>query len=411
MSKRPPTTAAGSTDGGGEGPPAEGAPTPTVAGRPLLGDGEAVMAATLPPRSGGLSLDQEENKSPQGLKLLDPNNDVMVIPEYSGGKLDPYGGTGKRIADLRKFEALVAAMVRAVMLTLTIDRSQFENPEQAFDEVMPKLSRLLSERLGVKVWARVAEVQTKSGDGWIHWHILADLAGTRFETRPGFADLRAFNAAVRECWCERWSISQPAGVDTQLVRSKSGIVGYIAKYLVKPWPAIPPWIGERKLFRLVGFSKAANELLRLTGLLPERREPRWRREQRKRPLESIFKRCAASGLMCKVIHGGRWLGRLSAKAEHVMLAIQSGLIPGTLRRRVFENAVGRSEKVIAVLNEASRHVVDRVNVWLHAHGLSARIESEYQHRLTELCDGWKMVCEQNETIVRVGTRECLEHAS
>src|SRR5690606_11796195 len=118
----------------------------------------------------------------------------------------------------------------------------------------------LSERLGVTVWGRVTEVQTKTGDGWIHYHVALELAGTRWCSSGGWVKLGELASRIQDVWHHRWAYGN---ADLQLVRSKERVASYVAKYLAKPWPAVPQWIGC--LFRaprLVGWSKDASARLR-----------------------------------------------------------------------------------------------------------------------------------------------------
>ncbi|QNN23792.1 hypothetical protein HED60_16445 [Planctomycetales bacterium ZRK34] len=314
-------------------------------------------------------------------------DDAVILPQWSGGKLDPYGGVGGRVKDLRKFEALVEHMRIPIMLSLTIDRDAYDSPAEAFDQVTPKVSRLLSERLGVGVWARVIEPQTKSGDGWIHWHVLLDLGCTRFEKRRGWASLRQFNAAVRASWCDRWGVAQRGGIDTQLARSRKGIVGYIAKYLVKPWPAIPCWLLSRSMVRLVGFSKRANQLLRQSGLLTPRVEPRVSRRCVKRPIRPLLERIAESGLCSKVIRGGRWLGKIRGSVKHLIFGESVGL-PISLKVSTYKGLRGVVERVNVVLNDATTAGITQVERWLAGVGLMSEYQQEYERRLRWLPDAW-----------------------
>lgn len=62
------------------------------------------------------------------------------------------------------------------MLSLTVDRTRFASPEDAHRAItggsyVARFMRLL----GLSTWLWVLEFQTKSGDGWPHWHVLIDL--------------------------------------------------------------------------------------------------------------------------------------------------------------------------------------------------------------------------------------------
>lgn len=82
------------------------------------------------------------------------------------------------------------------MMTMTVDRTKFASPQAAYREVMERryLPRLM-EALGVVRWVRVLEFQMKTGDGWPHWHVLADAVGSR-----GRVDLKLAWRLWRDTW-------------------------------------------------------------------------------------------------------------------------------------------------------------------------------------------------------------------
>ncbi len=225
----------------------------------------------------------DTNNSPRG------SVELVAVPIYGGGRLDPIGGQGKRIADLKKIEVVEGAMREPAMLTLTIDRRRFDGPESAHVYASALVSRLLTERLGAKLWARVMEPQTKSGDGWVHWHCLVDLAE--------IGSLRRARLLAWRFWRNVWGVG---GCD--LFKVTKSATGYLAPYVTKAWPAVPPWMGEsRKRFRLVGFSLDANELIRSTLGLPRRPSRKKKSEKQYRPTAPLFHRLAMSGLRTAII--------------------------------------------------------------------------------------------------------------
>src|SRR5206468_3106406 len=62
---------------------------------------------------------------------------------------------------------------KPAMLSLTVDRSHFASSQDAHSAICEGgyLRRLL-RLLGVTTWFWVLEFQTRTGDGWPHWHIL-----------------------------------------------------------------------------------------------------------------------------------------------------------------------------------------------------------------------------------------------
>jgi len=98
-----------------------------------------------------------------------------------------------------------------LLLTLTVDREAFDHPADALGRVSTKsLIPRLMKRLGVDRWAWVLEFQTKTGEGWPHWHVLMDVPG-------GYLDY----AEVRRLWWGLWGIGN---IDVQRVKGKSACV-------------------------------------------------------------------------------------------------------------------------------------------------------------------------------------------
>lgn len=346
---------------------------------------------TDPGGEAALNLDQKENKSPCDGPDEISADDAVVVPVYSGGKLDPKGGMAARLKDLQKFQHLGMIMKLPVFLTITVNREKFESAEQAFNQTMRWLSRLVSERLGVKVWGRVAEVQTRSGDGWIHWHLLIDVGDTRYDASSwkgrAWVDLKQLRADVMRYWCHNWRFGGEGSQDVQPVRKRQAVAGYLSKYVVKPWPAIPQWVLRRKIIRLVGFSLAANRILRQAGLLENRNPPRSCRPRQRRPITALMDRLAASGLTSKVIQGRRWLGNLHGTMEDIVIASLAG--QGVrLKKRVYCGAQSIATKAVAVLTDATTRGLESINAWLDRMGVTERCEAAYHRRLAELWHSW-----------------------
>lgn len=352
----------------------------------------APAVAPGPPKA-ALILDQEVCNSPS---LPDAgDHEVVIKPVWRGGKLDPYGRGGGRMKDLRKFEHLGGRMKIAIMVTITTRRDIFGgDPEKIYTHQMPLISKLLSERLGIKIWTRIIEAQTNSGDGFIHWHILADLAGTRYELRPGWVDLRAFNADLKRWWVDKWQLAK--GFNTQLVRDRKRIVGYVAKYLVKPWPAIPTWIGE-KIYgpRLVGFSKAASAMLREAGLTKERQPSAETEKTRASPV-TIFERMASSGLTCKAVTCRSYAGEVNGPLVALSFLRQNGVakahgIELEDKTRTYMGTRGPVARPVLVLKNPSLRVLDKLNDLLAKSGVPALLQQIYEQRLQSLREGWHMM--------------------
>ena len=140
------------------------------------------------------------------------------------------------------------------LLTLTVDRSRFASPEEAHKYVnAEKCVARLMRLFGVKWWVWVLEFQTKTGDGWPHWHVLIDKSAL-----PGrfFSLKRAW-----KFWREKWGVGglQLAG-DRKGMTAKHA-VNYITKYMLKqPEGGYPVWVLESSHMRFIGSSKAVGVL-------------------------------------------------------------------------------------------------------------------------------------------------------
>ncbi len=302
-----------------------------------------------------LRLDSRRNKSPFGV----PPGECMLITQFSGGRIDPEGGRCLQIRDLERVKALEGAMRCPAMLTLTIDRRRFEGPAEAYEYAMPHVSRLLSERLGATTWLRVIEVQTQSGDGWIHWHVLFDLSET--------AGYREVLRRVWALWRDKWGIG---GCD--LRRITKSAAGYLAAYISKKWPAVPPWMGEStKSFRIVGASKRAGEIIRdRLGIVPRKVRPTHRRVGRRRA-RTLYERLASSGGQCAVVY------RDERGYAHYIASI-----PASFGEIVFANACRR----LPWLTTTARNLGAEAEAgWRLTLGVPARCsETELGHRVESL---------------------------
>lgn len=122
--------------------------------------------------------------------------------------------------------------LRPALFTLTVDRSAFGSPLDAFlvitgDGYLRRLMRLL----GVKRWAWTLELQMKSGDGWPHWHLVIDLP-------PGGIDLQR----AWRLWRDKWGLG---GLDLHRKTNQNAdhALLYVTKYLTKyPKEGFPDWI-------------------------------------------------------------------------------------------------------------------------------------------------------------------------
>jgi hypothetical protein len=237
-----------------------------------------------------------------------PDGDFVLGAERSGGAFDPLG---TRRHDIYRADDVVAVAEalpgRWLFITLTIDRSLFLSPEAAYQrcqERVRKVAGVLS-----RIWVASIEPQTKTGDGWIHWHLLVYV--------PGDVPLEECRRYVRRAWSirecvvpelvdtETGEVLQRAKfkresigrVDVQEAGSRVGTATYVAKYIVKPWEAVPRWMGEstrkQRKFRLSGgFYEILERLHRHTPTRGSRKPASSGRRCRAR---ALYDRMARSG--------------------------------------------------------------------------------------------------------------------
>ena len=184
-----------------------------------------------------------------------PEGCFVIGAERSGGAFDPLGA---RRNDVYRAQDVIAAAEalpgRWLFITLTIDRSKFLNAEMAYQrcqERVRKVAGLLS-----RIWVASIEPQTKTGEGWTHWHLLVYVPNKESVARcrklverawsireviaPAMVDEQTGEVIAREKRV-RLSIGR---VDVQEAGSVKGTATYVAKYIVKMWPAVPRWMGE-----------------------------------------------------------------------------------------------------------------------------------------------------------------------
>jgi hypothetical protein len=148
--------------------------------------------------------------------------------------------------------------------------------------------------LGVKRWVWVLEFQTKTGDGWPHWHLLVDL----FDAPGGRIDLnRAWHL-----WRDKWHLG---GLDLQVKRffdDPRHAVMYISKYLTKMPEAFPLWVIDGG--RAIRFIGGAKRMGSLTGQPPraqsEPAEPEGQLLLFREPRKPLVFRMARCGQMSSV---------------------------------------------------------------------------------------------------------------
>ena len=389
-------------------------PLDLIRGVDLPGQLSLDGAEAVPASGGGRSrpdlLDKRcENREKRPDPPLEPlgaalsPDEVAAKPYRSGGPHDPRGTRG---VDVTRADALVAGIDarpgRWCIITLTVDRSQFINPEACYqacqDRVREVVRRLLPDRR--RLWVSALEIQEKTGEGWPHWHLLVWMEGDTRAAGKG----SVLQAEVERAWSIKAEIvDQDTGevtrgpltrigfVSIEDVRSREGAVRYCMKYLLKPWSAMPFWIGDsHRQFRKLRISPAMFDHLQALGLYERRRGsrrvPSGRRRARARRL---FERMADSGSKTLLFRAGedrptQYAGTIEAYPEDLLnAAVADGVQYRLLQRGSDCVRVFKAPDLIAV---AERHKDE----------LKERQVERRRQRLLELENAWDFVQAERE---------------
>lgn len=259
-------------------------------------DGAAAAAS-----GAAFRLDQEVDN--RFVPIVDTMNEgeVLLAAARSGGSFDPLGCRAvdvNRRQDLREVVRYLPG--RWVMLTLTVDRSMWTCPEAAYQRCNQRVRRVMAEVSPRGVWFSAFEVQTKTGAGWPHWHAVAWVPDGR-----SVEELK--RAAVKRWTVRHESVNEETGevfssvecigfVDVSEAREPIAVGSYIAKYITKPWDAVPTWMGEsRQRFRKVRAAPNVYAILEKLGRHEVQRGGRKERKGTGRRARKLFDRMARSG--------------------------------------------------------------------------------------------------------------------
>jgi len=259
-------------------------------------------------------LDQKrENRKTTGREYLEDVavGEFVAIPARSGGGFDPLGC---RVGDVRRADDVVALVEghpgRWLMITLTVDRSLFlfqddtSGPEVAYaacNERVRKVGAAVARR---GIYLSALELQGMTGDGWPHWHLIVWAPDSRSieEVRAQVLEAWRFKAErideeTGEVIEERGTpIARPHCIKVEEARTVEGIARYAAKYLVKSWPALPPWLlRSRRQPRKLRLSRACFKWLELQGRHVQHVGGRKLSKNKRRRARRLIERMAASG--------------------------------------------------------------------------------------------------------------------
>lgn len=257
---------------------------------------------------GRAALDQRRENREKAPRPYTPT--VQMVPEggfvagplRSGGPFDPLG---VRACDVTNADRVVKMIDhlhgRWVTTCVTIDRKMWTSPEAAYQRVQDRVREIcrVISLLGIHVTAM--ELQGKTGDGWPHWHILIYCPDARTIEEIREKAVKAWHIRTEHVDHETGEVTvsrEKIGTcHVEEARDRSGAARYAAKYLLKPWAAVPAWMGEsrRQLRKLRPGGKCYPywEMLGLhTRRLGSRRSPKTHRK----PARKLFDRMARSGL-------------------------------------------------------------------------------------------------------------------
>ena len=196
-----------------------------------------------------------------------PAGRMLVTPHRSGGPFDPYGQRHEDYAKVDTVKAVYAHLAaqggRLLMLTLTVDRAKFLSPEMAYNACNERLRKAIKKVFPDAVRFSTFELQTKTGDGWPHWHLLVwlppddqrsveELKAKVVKRWITVHQITSVDESTGEVQTRRYrlQIAQPQCIQVELVKQAIGAATYVAKYLTKRWEAVPAWMGESyKRFR------------------------------------------------------------------------------------------------------------------------------------------------------------------
>lgn len=319
--------------------------------------------------AGGVILDKKRenrtNPPPYSpLAGLIAPHEVVVSGCRSGGAFDPLGRRQLDVLQAERLVSLVDAVAgRWAFVTLTVNRSLFMfGPQQATLEGWKRLRHVMRRVFGEGcVYAAAIELQGKTGDGWPHWHVLVLLPQSESRTE---AEL---TAVLRRRWVKAVDVVDPESGEVRrgravesvgfiklvLARSSEATARYVAKYAMKPWPAVPPWMLESsRRFRKLSFSEGALVLAAELGLHVRHVGARRRPAPGPRPrARTLLERMSRSGSSCSVWtrtrEGSRlrWVASLPVAADDVLEFVGGVDAPGV--RVVRPGAVARQRVALS----------------------------------------------------------------
>jgi hypothetical protein len=244
--------------------------------------------------------------------------DLVGAYSRSGGAFDPLGCRSVDVVKADQIRAVVKSVGmrntrgRWVFITLTIDRTLFLGPELAYQRAN-EYSRKVFGRMSVDgLWFAALELQTKTGDGWPHWHAIVWVpAGKSIASLKAAADSawRTTTEHIDQETGELLSVSRESIGFSKVeeCRDREAVGTYIAKYVMKPWHAVAGWmLQSSRRFRKVRASSRVYEVLERLHRHVRQRGSRKPASASGRKTRRLLDRMACSGSEVNVFRVGDW---------------------------------------------------------------------------------------------------------
>ncbi len=303
---------------------------------------------------------------------------------------------GYRLRESMRREA--AAFKKPMLLSLTIDRhgtttgNGFSDPKAAYDYVREGryIARLMRQ-LGIRLWICVLECQSKTGEGWPHWHLLVDAVDLPHGRLP-----KKLLERMWKLWRDTWMIG---GLDVEAVKfnDRNHAIFYISKYLIKqPERGWPEWILDARHVRLVSCSRALNALVGDGDGRAKKDEVGEDAEKPERKRRSTAERVSRCGMATKVLEESvdhetgevstRYVGEIPAKLADVMKAVKAEDSP--VRIGVREIPMGSYTKR-SVEVEGRDFAFEVFREWLEGNAVGVGRDAEIAERERKMRAKWR----------------------
>ena len=246
------------------------------------------------------------------------------------------------------------------------------------------------------IWFAGYEVQTKTGEGWPHWHVMVWAPDNRSAAEIRRAVERAWVAITEHVDTDTGEVTRSVEsigfVHVAEAQDRVGLGTYVAKYVVKRWEAVPAWMGEsrrrwRKFRASPGFYDVLERLYRHDRHRGSRPEPSGRRLRTR----TLYQRMAASGTRANVFQFRA--GRMHFdRTLPVVFADGEGLSEFCRRYPVRYGMLGRWHRMRLLVDAQAMRYIERDRPHLEQHAAGV-----YKRRLRELRSSWSCRHDQSQT--------------